>query len=398
MSNAAANSDASTFGNAEAIDSVRVEDFNDGTESITFPSVEKLVSATLPVESCDGLLRDLLICWQETFSLEECVIAWRAESSQVLQIASVTDSCGLERLQLQCETDLEIACHDFAGQHERLNRLQWLKFETDQNDGCWIGFDQSIQVEVPASWLRITAKLLETALLWELALNQKMLAALGEYAAGAGHEINNPLAAINGRTAQLLRDETNPQRRHLLQTIGAQTYRIRDMIGDSMLFARPPEVQPAKINLAELIASVFSKFADEFSKRDLSLWGNREADTIVEADETQLSIVIAELIRNSLNSVSDGGRVEIDCYSRNNDGTQTVILRVADNGTGFTEEEREHCFDPFYSGRQAGRGLGFGLSKCWRIIDMHQGQIVLNTIKDELTEFVITLPVSLSRV
>ena len=66
------------------------------------------------------------------------------------------------------------------------------------------------------------------------------LEALAEFAAGAGHEINNPVATIVGRAELLLKGETNPERRQALLTIGAQALRIRDMIGDLMVFARPP--------------------------------------------------------------------------------------------------------------------------------------------------------------
>ena len=70
------------------------------------------------------------------------------------------------------------------------------------------------------------------------------LEALAEFAAGAGHEINNPAATIVGRVELLLKGETNPERRQALLTIGAQALRIRDMIGDLMLFARPPRPEP----------------------------------------------------------------------------------------------------------------------------------------------------------
>lgn len=65
------------------------------------------------------------------------------------------------------------------------------------------------------------------------------LEALGEFAAGAGHEINNPVATIAGRAQLLLASEVDSERRHALEIIGGQALRIRDMIGDVMLFARP---------------------------------------------------------------------------------------------------------------------------------------------------------------
>ena len=91
------------------------------------------------------------------------------------------------------------------------------------------------------------------------------LEALAEFAAGAGHEINNPLATIIGRAQLLLKDERDPQRRQMLLSIGAQAYRIRDMIGDAMLFGRPPAPELADVNLADAVSSV--KMAEIGSSR-----------------------------------------------------------------------------------------------------------------------------------
>ena len=75
---------------------------------------------------------------------------------------------------------------------------------------------------------------------FDRAVESEKLEALVEFAAGAGHEINNPLTVISGRAQLLLRDETDPERRHALALIVAQAMRIHEMIADLMLFARPP--------------------------------------------------------------------------------------------------------------------------------------------------------------
>ena len=85
---------------------------------------------------------------------------------------------------------------------------------------------------------------------------QAKLEALAEFAAGAGHEINNPVATIVGRAELLLKGETNPERRQALLTIGAQALRIRDMIGDLMLFARPPKPELQSLNLVEVLCQL----------------------------------------------------------------------------------------------------------------------------------------------
>jgi signal transduction histidine kinase len=69
-----------------------------------------------------------------------------------------------------------------------------------------------------------------------------------------------------------------------------------------------------------------------------------------------------------------------------------VEIRVADNGPGILPEHRRHLFDPFYSSRQAGRGLGFGLSKCWRIVTNHGGRIEVQSEPGQGATFTIRLP------
>jgi signal transduction histidine kinase len=212
-------------------------------------------------------------------------------------------------------------------------------------------------------------------------LEAAKLESLAEFAAGAGHEINNPLAVISGRADMLLRDETDPERRRLLATIGAQALRIRDMIGDLMVFGRPPEPAPATLNLADVARTVLEQFANEIPP-DVHVSCNGDPAVPVWADHTQLCVVVESLVRNALEALNGSpGRVEIEARAlsasgaADDPGTALNQLIVRDTGPGLTAADREHLFDPFYSGRPAGRGLGFGLSKCWRIVTRHGGRI-----------------------
>jgi signal transduction histidine kinase len=204
------------------------------------------------------------------------------------------------------------------------------------------------------------------------ALLRAKLEALAEFAAGAGHEINNPLAAISGRAQLLLKDEIDPERRRHLITIGAQALRIRDMIGDAMLFARPPQPQPQAVSVADALARVQQSLAEELADRQLSLGGERDPDVVLQADPTQLEIVLSELLRNAIRFAPARSTIDVD-VSRGDNEAATITVR--DRGPGLSEIDRERLFDPFYSGRQAGRGLGFGLPKCWRIVTLHGGSI-----------------------
>ena len=218
------------------------------------------------------------------------------------------------------------------------------------------------------------------------------LEALAEFAAGAGHEINNPLATIIGRAQLLLKDEHDPQRRQMLQSIGAQAYRIRDMIGDTMLFARPPKPELQDVGLRTIVEQVISRQLEQLSQAACTVTTSIPADLVLRADPAQLAIVLSELLRNSRQALlPGGGPIQIRAATLNRESAQ---IEVEDHGGGFSEIERVHAFDPFFSGRQAGRGLGFGLPKCWQIIRQHGGRIEIESPPGAHTIVRITWPMS----
>lgn len=203
------------------------------------------------------------------------------------------------------------------------------------------------------------------------------LEAMAEFAAGAGHEINNPLATIIGRAQLLLKDEQDPQRRQMLLAIGAQAYRIRDMIGDAMLFGRPPAPELRDVDLTCTMSDILSKQAADIANDRCTVNVEIPNGLLVKADSTQLAIVLSELLRNSRQALQliGGGEIRVRAALRD----AFAFIEIEDRGQGFSEIERQHAFDPFYSGRQAGRGLGFGLSKCWRIVRQHRGRIEIES-------------------
>ena len=354
-------------------------------------SLESLIVQALPANDAEDLIHRLVLSWCETFSLSECAVIWFNPWLRRGELADLVDGQEYQRRRFADSVSSNSLRDRVRKSFSHLAEFDWHELRLDNSSSGWIGIPSTVQFSPPEDWLSVSSRLLATALNWEQKLLTQKLAALGEFAAGAGHEINNPLAAIKGRAAQLLEHETDPNRRQLLETIGAQTYRIRDMIGDTMLFATPPAPQPESLDFTVLLESVVHRFTDEFRTRKISLWGKRDRDIEVLADETQLKIVVAELVRNALAAVDDGGRIEIDCYADPDDAS-CVLFRITDDGKGLTAVEREHAFDPFYSGRQAGRGLGFGLSKCWRIITQHQGTIAIGESSTGVTEIVVRLP------
>ena len=137
-------------------------------------------------------------------------------------------------------------------------------------------------------------------------VDDERLESLAEFAAGAGHELNNPVATIVGRVQLLLRDETDPSRRQALETIAGQAYRIRDMISDVMLFARPPEGEACDWDLVELVAEVVTGVtggrAGFEGRVELSASGKAR----IHADPGQVSVVVEELLTNALEADVEG--------------------------------------------------------------------------------------------
>jgi signal transduction histidine kinase len=219
------------------------------------------------------------------------------------------------------------------------------------------------------------------------ALQRAKLDALKELAYGASHEINNPLANIATRAQTLLRDETDPERRRMLEAIRLQALRAHEMISDLMLFARPPEPQRESVDVGELVGRVAEEFRVQCRERRIALSLDRTSDLPpLWADREQLAVALTALVANAVEAIGSDGAVLLRAATQDVDVPQpdatgelrtgrVVVLEVIDDGPGIAAEALPKIFDPFYSGREAGRGLGFGLSKCWRIVELHGGRV-----------------------
>ncbi|HAY83053.1 MAG TPA: hypothetical protein DCY79_24875 [Planctomycetaceae bacterium] len=228
-------------------------------------------------------------------------------------------------------------------------------------------------------------------------LEAEKIASLQQFAYGLSHEINNPLANIATRSQTLLSDEPHPERRRKLNTINRQAFRAHEMIADAMLFAKPPPLEKRPVNIAELIAGVVNELHEEADEQDTGLDFDIPAELTLNADPNHLSVAIRAVCVNSLQALSSGGSVTLTARSiarSSADESESDLVQIAiqDTGPGIPAEVRRHLFDPYYSGREAGRGLGLGLSKCWRIVELHGGQMEVTSSEGVGTTFTINLP------
>ena len=242
---------------------------------------------------------------------------------------------------------------------------------------------------------------LETAFAEQL--ETEKLEAMAEFAAGAGHEINNPIAVIAGRAQLFLRTERDPERRRELAVMNAQAMRVYEMIADMMLFARPPQPKPSACDISARLDRAIEELRDQAAERQIEVVREGLRDPLViRADAEQISAAIRAIVENSLDALAAGGRVQLGLLDlRSSNGGRgrrdEIEITVSDNGPGISPEVRRHLFDPYFSGSGAGRGLGLGLSKCWRIVTNHGGRVEVESELGRGAKFTIRLPIAAAR-
>ena len=225
-----------------------------------------------------------------------------------------------------------------------------------------------------------------------LAIEQAKLDAMKELAYGASHEINNPLANIALRAQTLLKRNPDAESRKALEAIHRAAMRAHEMISDLMLFARPPRLTKRHGDLREVARLAVAECDPLAAERGAAIHVRcDETPVVVDGDAGQLVVAVRALVQNALEALGRGGEVAVSCGV---DGRHAVVA-VADNGPGVAPEARPHVFDPFFSGREAGRGLGFGLAKCWRIVTDHGGDVSVGGQPAGGAVFTIRLPLAI---
>ena len=221
-------------------------------------------------------------------------------------------------------------------------------------------------------------------------LHDAKLVSLAEFAAGAGHEINNPLAVISGNAQRLLRTEQDDDRADSLRSVVRQAHRISGILRELMHFARPPKAEFEHVlvlNLANAVCNELMPLAEERGVRlELS---NAAPDARLNVDAKQLRSALTAVIRNGIEAATLGGWVRLECTRHE----ESLLFTVEDSGPGLTRDVAAHAFDPFYSGRAAGRGRGLGLSTAWRLANQNGGELHFEPT-DGPTRFAFTFPLA----
>ena len=205
-------------------------------------------------------------------------------------------------------------------------------------------------------------------------LQAAKLAGLAEFAAGASHEINNPLAVISGQAQLLLHSESDPQRQGQLTKIIRHSKRIHDLLQGAFHFARPPAPEFRQLAAVSLVQDCLNDLRDESNALAVTLTFKHEMDQLertIRGDREQLRRVLLHVLRNAIHAAGQGGSVEI---TMQHDVSHCRIM-IDDSGPGPDPEYRPHLFDPFFSGRENRRGCGLGLAISWQLARNNGGDL-----------------------
>jgi signal transduction histidine kinase len=229
-------------------------------------------------------------------------------------------------------------------------------------------------------------------------LHEGRLEALAEFAAGAGHEINNPLAVISGQAQYLLGHaaewfdpEVHSATTRSLEAIVAQTRRIHGLLRDVMLFARPSPPCRGWFDLPTLLGEVAASLEEFAATREVRIELVAHPERLaVEADAAQVRTGLQCLLRNAVEAAPPEGWARL---ALRDDGRGMIAVAVEDSGPGPDRALRGSLFDVFFSGRSAGRGRGLGLPLAWRLARQQGGDVrFCPSQPGEPTRFVLTLP------
>ena len=232
------------------------------------------------------------------------------------------------------------------------------------------------------------------------------LAALGEMAASLAHEIRNPLNGIEGFASLLERDlDPDDKRRTFARYIVEGVRALNQTVTDMLAYTRPQKLNVREVRVSDVIDSVAMLVEEDVRKRgiegiDIQADLDPQAD-VIQADPDQLRQSLLNVMLNAVQVMPNGGKLRV--FTRANGHRvvsatgnpeylerDTVQIGVADTGPGMDDEVKANIFNPFFTTRSEGNGLGLAIVH--KIIDLHGGEIVVDSAPNEGTTFYINLP------
>jgi len=246
---------------------------------------------------------------------------------------------------------------------------------------------------------RVREKTAELERTHERMLAIEKMASLGKLSAVVAHEINNPLAGIRTFARLLQRrlpagapdapEQSSSENQRMLEMIATESARCGDIVRNLLVFARAAPASFALEDLGPILERCAMLLRHQAEMLGVELLVERPPVLpAVECDGQQVQQMLLALTINGLEATPAGGRVVLG--ARPDDAG--VVLTVADTGAGIRAEDREHIFEPFYTTKKEGKGVGLGLAVVYGIVSRHHGHIEVQAREGPGTVFAVTLP------
>ena len=248
----------------------------------------------------------------------------------------------------------------------------------------------AVQVLLKTRALGETHSRLESA--FDELLTTRKVAAVGHLALGLAHEIRNPLSSIQ-MNMQMIRKKIEPSGvlSENFSIVDGEIQRLNRLLNDVLDFARPRPLRLRSVDLTEIVERLLQLVSQRLAERDIRVETDLESPLSLVCDPEQIQQVLLNLVLNAVEAMEGterGRRLDITTYSRE---TRGVIL-VSDGGPGIPQEKREQLFDPFYTTKTSGGGLG--LSILQTIILCHGGTVSVTSEPGHGATFIVALPLS----
>jgi signal transduction histidine kinase len=233
--------------------------------------------------------------------------------------------------------------------------------------------------------------------------------AVGRLAAGVAHEVRNPLAILH-MGVEFLSAQSSDESAAILAEMKEAVSRADSVISSLMDLSLSRQADMQQTDLNGILDRTIARFADEFERKKIAVVRNYGMDLCApRMDAGKMEQVFANIIANARDAMPEGGDLMLKTYPRQLDkndlifdagdragtraraGDQIVVVDIADTGTGITKENISKLFDPFYSTKPTGTGMGLGLTVAKKIIELHGGTIEVRNRDDRGVITTVTL-------
>ena len=217
------------------------------------------------------------------------------------------------------------------------------------------------------------------------------LAVVGELAAAMSHEIRTPLGILRSSADLLLRERgLTGEGKEVLGFIISETQRLNKLVSTLIDAARPRAPAFAIVDIAEIINHALALLRVQAESKGIVIDSVLAEPVFLQADTDQMTQVFMNVLMNAIQILPTGGRVSLRLTKAND----VAIIEIADDGPGITLDNQIQVFEPFFTQRAGGVGLGLAIVR--QIVESHFGEIVCSNSQSGGAQFTISLPINLS--